>query len=275
MRIRRMVMAYQEKNGIKGLVVVLALMLLFVLYQFVISPLLKQEKEEEPTDTVDEVVDLDALGEKLYSQMTLSIGEEFGITDADKEHLTTKLSIYKMSDPLKITLGIKNVGEEYITYDGGYSLREAIENMDGNFYYSGEYITATAIENSIDNLFGPTPIKHQTITLRDNKYVYDDYKDIYEIWILRKTPEYTEEKITYNEVVANEEEILVYEYVAYTDYKDLDNITTRTVNSKNIGVVITEENVQDYLSYMDKYRYTFSKNEDGNYYFVSIEYMYE
>lgn len=268
-------MAYQEKNGIKGLVVVLALMLLFVLYQFVISPLLKQEKEEEPTDTVDEVVDLDDLGEKLYSQMTLSIGEEFGITDTDKEHLTTKLSIYKMSDPLKITLGIKNVGEEYITYDGGYSLREAIENMDGNFYYSGEYITATAIENSIDNLFGPTPIKHQTITLRDNKYVYDDYKDIYEIWILRKTPEYTEEKITYNEVVANEEEILVYEYVAYTDYKDLDNITTRTVNSKNIGVVITEENVQDYLSYMDKYRYTFSKNEDGNYYFVSIEYMYE
>lgn len=265
----------QEKNGTKGLMVMLVIMLLFLVYQFVISPIINTEKIEETKKVEEQEVNLEELGEKLYAKFSLTIGEEYGITSDDNTLLNSKLSVYKMSDTLKLTLGIKNVGDEYITSDGSYSLKEAISNMNGNFYYSGKYITEEAIEKSLTNIFGAIPIEHQTITLRDNKYVYNKNKKIYEIWGLRKTPKYTEEKVTYKEVVVKDEEILVYEYVAYTDYADISNIKTRTVHSKSVGVVITEDDIESYLSYMDKYKYTFKKNEDGNYYFVSIEYMYE
>ena len=147
--------------------------------------------------------------------------------------------------------------------------------MNGNFYYSGYYIEQTAIEKSVNSLFGPTPIKHQSVRLRDKLYVYKEYEQYYEIWDYRNMPKYNEEKVTAKEVVVKDDEILVYEYVAYTDFKDLENIVTRTIHTKNVGVVITDDNVGDYLSYMDKYKYTFKKNKDGNYYFVSVEYMYE
>lgn len=265
----------QEKNGTKGLIVLLTVMVLFAVYRVVIVPILEREEATGPEPTREDEVTLEEIGEDLYAKVTLTIEEETGITSADESALNGKLSIYKMSDKLKINLGIKNVKEESIVSDGGYSPKEAANNMDGNFYYSGKYITVKAVQASIDELCGPTPIKHQTITLRDNKYVYNPINNRYEIWVLRKTPKYTEEKVTYKEVVAKDEEILVYEYVAYTDYKDLDNIVTRTVHSKRVEVVITEENASNYLSYMDKYRYTFKKNKDGNYYFVSVEYVYE
>ena len=268
-------MINQEKNGTKGLMVMLTAMLLFVVYQFVIVPIIEKEKIEEPEPVKEPEINLEELGEKLYAKFSLSIGEEYGITEADETLLNGKLSVYKMSDALRLCLGFKNVGDEYITSDGSYSLREAVNNMNGNFYYSGKYITQAAIEKSMNNIFGPIPVEHQTITLRDNKYVYDEKKEIYEIWILRKTPKYTEEKVTYKEIVIKDDEILVYEYVAYTDFSEPTNAKTRTVHSKSLEVIITEEDVEGYLSYMDKYKYTFKKNKDGNYYFVSVEYMYE
>lgn len=268
-------MKNQDKNGTKGLIVLLTVMVLFAVYQVLIVPLLNQEEVKVPEPVKKDEVTLEELGEDLYSKLTLTMNEEVGITNSDKTALSGKLSIYRMSDKLKINIGIKNIKEESIISDGGYSLKDAANNMDGNFYYSGKYITASAVQTSVDSICGPVPIKHQTITLRDNKYVYNEIKKIYEIWVLRKPPKYTEEKVTYKEVVVKDEEILVYEYVAYTDYKNLDNITTRTVHSKRVGVVITEENVSDYLSYMDKYKYVFKKDKDGNYYFVSIEYVYE
>ena len=207
----------KEKNGTKGLIVLFTVMVLFAVYQILIVPLLNQEEVKVPEPVKEDEVTLEELGEDLYSKLTLTLNEEAGITSDDNTALSGKLSIYKMSDKLKINIGIKNVKEESIVSDGGYSLKDAANNMDGNFYYSGKYITASAVQASIDSICGPVPFKHQTITLRDVKYVYNDIKNIYEIWVLRKTPQYTEEKVTYKEVVVKEEEILVYEYVAYTD----------------------------------------------------------
>lgn len=264
-----------EKNGTKSLIVMLVLIVGFVVYVMIFQPLLEKNEVEKPKEEKPEEVNLEELGEELYAKFTLDINEELAITDSDKAALNNKLTIYKMSDQLKINLGIKNVGEEYITNDGGYSLKESLNNMNGGFYYSGKFITRTAIDQSMERLFGAVPVEHQTITLIEQRYVYNEKKDIYEIWVLKNDYEGTEKKVTNYEITAKDDQILVIEYVAYTDYKDLDNIKTRTVTRDSVEVVITEENVRDYLSYMDKYRYTFEKREDGNYYFVSVEYMYD
>ena len=265
----------QDKNGSKGLILLLLAMVLFVVYQVFIVPLINKEETKMTEPTKEDEVTLEEIGEELYSKTTLSPVEEYGIPAEDEALLSGKLTIYKMSDKLKINLAIKNIKDKSVVVDSGYSIKDAAENMDGNYYYIGKYIPADAVQESINSLCGPTPIKHQKIELRDIKYVYNEVSNVYEIWTPRKTPEYTEEKVTYKEVVAKDEEILVYEYVAYTDYKDLDNIKTRTVHSKRVEVVISEDNVEDYLSYMDKYKYTYKKNKDGNYYFVSVEYVYE
>ena len=268
-------MRNNEKKGTKGLVVLLFLMVCFTIYVWLIAPMLEKEEEVEEKKDEKEEISLKELGEQLYAKFTLTESEEYGMTSQDETYLENKLSVYKMSDQLKINLAIKNLTTEYHTYDGKYSLKEAVKNMNGNFYYSGYYIEQSAIEKCVNSLFGPTPIKHQSVRLRDKLYVYKEYEQYYEIWDYRNMPKYSEEKVTAKEVVVKDDEILVYEYVAYTDFKDLENIVTRTIHTKNVGVVITDDNVGDYLSYMDKYKYTFKKNKDGNYYFVSVEYMYE
>ena len=268
-------MRNNEKKATKSLVVLLFLMVCFAIYMIVIVPMLEKEEEVEEKKEEKEEISLKELGEQLYTKFALDESEEFGISDVDEQHLENKLSVYKMSDQLKVNLGIKNLTTEYHMYDGKYSLKEAVKNMSGNFYYSGYYIKQSAVEDSINALFGPTPVKHQTVRLRDKLYVYKEFEKYYEIWDYKNIPQYTEEKVTSAEVVVKDDEILVYEYVAYTDFKNIDNIVTRTIHSKNVGVVITDDNVSEYLSYMDKYKYTFKKNKDGNYYFVSVEYMYE
>lgn len=268
-------MRNNEKKATKSLFVLLFAMIAFACYMWVVAPMLEEKEVKEEKKKEEEKISLTEIGESLYARFALDESEEFGITTQDKSYMENKLTVYKMSDSLKINYGIKNLSEDYHMYDGKYSVKEAIKNMNGNFYYSGYYIAESAVEKSVDTLFGATPIKHQTIKLRDKLYVYKPYEQYYEIWEFKDMPKYSEEKITYKEVVAKEEEILVYEYIAYTDYVDVENIVTRTAHSNNVGVVITEENVAEYLSYMDKYRYTFKKNKDGNYYFVSLEYMYE
>ena len=72
-----------------------------------------------------------------------------------------------------------------------------------------------------------------------------------------------------------DKEILIYYYVAYTDFSDSDDVSSGTLRYPSIDVIITQENVKDYLSYMDKFKYTFEKSNDGNFYFKSIEYVNE
>ena len=124
-------------------------------------------------------------------------------------------------------------------------------------------------------LFGDIPINHKTITLNNSRYVYDEAHERYELWDVKKKTESTEQKIAYKEVVNNETDLYIYEYIAYTDYADPENLQTRTVHNTSVEVVITEENVKDYLNYMDKYRYIFTKQKDGSYLFTSIEYVDE
>lgn len=264
-----------EKKGTKGLFVLLFIMIGSALYIWLIMPMLEKEEVVEEKKEEKEEISLQEVGEQLYAKFTLTESEEYGITAEDETYLESKLSIYKMSDQLKVNLAIKNITEEYHLYDGKYSMKEAMQNMNGNFYYSGYYIRQSVVEDTVSALFGDVPFKHQTVRLRDKLYVYKDFEQYYEIWDYRNLPTYTEEKVTFEEVVVKDDEILVYEYVAYTEFKDMENIITRTLHSKNVGVVITDDNVADYLSYMDKYKYTFKKNKDGNYYFVSVEYMYE
>ena len=52
--------------------------------------------------------------------------------------------------------------------------------------------------------------------------------------------------------------------------KNIDNIVTRTIHSNNVGVVITDDNVSEYLSYMDKYKY-FTTSFTDKYYFEYLK----
>lgn len=264
-----------EKNGSRGLILLLIAMILVCIYQLVLVPIFFTKEEpnkEDPGDTRTAEEILAETAESLYKSFTLTLEEESVFTINDRNLLKSKLSLYKMSDSLKLYIGFKNVDEKYYTTDGGYSLKDALANSSGNYYYSGKYIMTKPIEETMISLFNNLPIKHQTVTLKNTRYIYNEKKDYYEVWITKDKIIYTEEKITYKEVVTKNNEIFIYEYVAYTDYNDLNNIKSRTVSQDSIEVIITEENKKDYLSYMDKYKYTFEKDSYGNYYFKSVEY---
>jgi hypothetical protein len=269
-------MQVEEKNGSKGLILLLILMIVAGVYQLIIVPkYLNKEKKNnggsgEETKTPEEL--LAEKAEYLYNSFTLTIEEESVFNQSDKNSLKGKLTLYKMSEPLKLYIGFKNIDKKYYTKDGGHSMKEALANASGNYYYSGNYIMTAPVEEKMIELFNDLPIKHQTVTLKNTKFVYNDTKGLYEVWVTKDAILYTEEKVAYKEVVTKGNEIYIYEYVAYTDYKDLNNIKSRTVQQSSIEVIITEDNKKDYLSYMDKYKYTFEKAADGNYYFKSVEY---
>lgn len=268
-------MQTEEKNGSRGLILLLIAMVLFIIYQLIIAPIFAKKEENvkknpENNKTAEEI--LAETSEKLYNSFALTLEEESIFTQNDRTLLNNKLSLYKMSDQLKLYLGFKNVEDKYYTKDGGYSLKEAIANSSGNYYYSGVYIMTKPLEETMVSLFGNLPIKHQTITLRNTRYVYNEKKNFYEVWITKKALTDKEEKITHKEVVTQGDEIYIYEYVAYTDSSDPNNIKSRTVQQASIEVIITDANKKTYLNYMDKYKYTFKKNKDGNYYFISVEY---
>lgn len=268
----------KEKSGIGGLVLVLVAMVLFAIYQFILVPYVftKEEPEvekKEPEKTEAEI--LAELAEEFHLAFDLSYEEESVYTLSDIDALMDKMTVTRMSNELKIYFGIKNVDAKYITKDGGYSAREALQAADGNFYYGGTYIMLDPIEAKIRELFGNIPYQHQSITLNNTKYVYKEAKNMYEVWIPKVKEETDIEKITYKEVITTSKEILIYYYVAYTDFSDPEEITSGTLHYPSIDVVITEDNVKDYLSYMDKFKYTFEKAADGNFYFKSIEYVNE
>ena len=268
----------KEKTGFGGLILVLIAMVLFVIYQFVLVPYVftKEEKDidnKEPEKTEAEI--LAELADAFHAAFNLDYEEESVYSKSDIDALMDKMTVTRMSDELKIYLGIRNVESKYITKDGGYSMREALQAADGNFYYGGTYIMLTPIDNKIKELFGNIPYTHQSITLNNTKYVYKDAKNMYEIWIPKVKEEYDIEKITYKEIITTSKEILIYYYVAYTDFSDSDDVSSGTLRYPSIDVIITQENVKDYLSYMDKFKYTFEKSNDGNFYFKSIEYVNE
>lgn len=270
-------MKAEEKNGQFGLIVLLVIMIAFGVYQIFISPLLKREKEvEEPEEIVEtEEERIARISEELYQVYSLTLEEESILTTSDKAYLDEKLTLYNMSDQVKIYLGLKNLDSKYYTKDSGYSLKNAVQNANGNYYYEGTYIMIDAIDASIQELFGVIPVSYQTFILTNVRYVYDEINNLYEVWTVKKETESSVEKITYKEVVNNGSELYIYEYVAYTDFSDIENLTTSTVHNSSIEVIITEDNVQEYLNYMDKYRYTFTKQDDGTYLFKSIEYVEE
>ncbi len=268
----------REKNGQAGLIILLLLMIGFAVYQIVISPLLN--KEEGPNSNSNEAGEteeerINRLGNEFYKGFSLTMEEESVLSQEDKSYLTERLSLYRMSDATKLYLGFKNLESKYITNDDGYSLKEAVQNSNGNYYYSGKYVMVEALENSLKKIFGDIPINHGTFTVQNKRYVYDEFKQRYDIWSTKKKIETTVEKITYKEIAHSQDELYITEYVAYTDYKDPENLVTSTNHNSALEVVITKDNVQENLKYMDKYRYIFKKQSDGNYLFEAVEYVLE
>lgn len=266
-----------ESNGQTGLIILLLVMIGFAVYQFFIVPMLN--KEEEPSNSnvpvETEAERIERIANSLYDVYSLTVEEEYVLTAEDKTYLNDSLTLYKMSDATKIYLGIKNIDEKYITKDDGYRVKEAIANANGNYYYGGTYIMQKFLDESIQELFGEISVQHQTITLPNVRYVYNADKEIYEIWNVRVKTEIEKEKITYKEVVNNNNELYIYEYVAYTDFTNPENLVTSTVHNVAIEAIITEDNVSDCLNYMDKYRYVFQKVDDEHYLFQSIDYLEE
>lgn len=267
----------RESNGQVGLVIILIAMIGFGVYQFFIAPMLN--KEEAPSNSNEvketEAERIDRIANALYKVYSLTLEEEGVLTTEDKTYLNDSLTVYKMSDQTKTYLGIKNLDSKYITRDDGYRVKEAIANANGNYYYGGTYIMKKALDESIKELFGDVEIQYQTITLNNVRYVYDANKEIYEIWKVRQKTETAKEKITYKEIVNNNEELYIYEYVAYTDFTNPESLVTSTVHNVALETVITQENAKDFLNYMDKYRYVFQKVDDETYTLKSIDYIEE
>ena len=268
----------QEKNGQTGLVLLLVLMILFVAYHFVLRPILNKEKPSETNSNEPEETEeqrIARIGGELYRAFSLSLEEESVLTDMDRTYLENRLSLYNMSDEFKLYVGFKNLDPKYLTNEPNYNLSEAVKNANGNYYYSGKYILVDPLEEVMIRFFGDLPIYHKTITLDNIRYIYDEAQGRYEVWEAKDKVTSSVKKITYTEVANNQNELYIYEYVAYTDYKDPANLVTSTTHSGNIEVVITPETVSEYLNYMDKYRYVFKKQEDGSYLFSAIEYAVE
>ncbi len=267
----------RESTGQTGLVIILIAMIGFGAYQFWLSPMLA--KKEEPSNSnapvETEAERINRIANNLYQVYSLTLEEEGILTSEDKTYLNDSLSLYKMSDATKIYLGIKNLDPKYITKDDGYRVKEALANANGNYYYGGTYIMQKALDESIKELFGEIVLQHQTITLPNVRYVHNAEKEIYEVWKVRVQTTSAKEKITYKEVVNNNDELYIYEYVAYTDFTNPENLVTSTVHNMAIEAIITQDNVQDCLNYMDKYRYVFQKVDDETYIFKSIDYIEE
>lgn len=267
----------RERNGQAGLIIILLAMIGFGVYQFVIAPMLAKEdapsNSNEPVETEEQRIN--RIANKLYQVYSLSVEEEGVLTAEDKTYLDDSLTLFKMSDQTKTYLAIKNLDSQYITKDDGYRVKEAIANANGNYYYGGTYIRKKAIDDSIKALFGEIEVHYQTITLNNIRYVYDENKEIYEIWKVRQKVESPKDKITYKEVVNNNDELYIYEYVAYTDFTNPENLVTNTVHNVAIEAIITQDNVKDCLNYMDKYRYVFQKVDNETYILKSIDYIEE
>ena len=267
----------RETNGQTGLVILLIAMIGFGVYQFIIAPMLVKEAppsvSNAPTETEEERIN--RIANELYATYSLSMEEESILTTEDKTYLNDSLTLYKMSDVTKLYLGFKNIEKKYLTKDNGYRIKEALANANGNYYYEGTYVMVPALVESLKKLFGDIEIQHQTITLDNVMYVYKPAKNMYEVWTVKKKKENKKIKITAKEIIPNNEELYIYEYVAYTDISDPENILTTTLHNSTLEVVITEENVNDCLNYMDKYRYVFEKQPDGSYTFKSIDFMEE
>lgn len=267
----------RETNGQTGLVILLIAMIGFGVYQFVIAPMLVKEAPPSvsngPTETEEERIN--RIANELYLTYSLSMDEESILTTEDRTYLNDSLTLYKMSDVTKLYLGFKNIEKKYLTKDNGYRIKEALANANGNYYYEGTYVMVPALEESIKNLFGDIEIQHQTITLDNAMYVYKPAKNMYEVWTVKKKTDNKKVKITFKEIIPNNDELYIYEYVAYTDVTDPENIITSTIHNSVVEVIITEENVQDCLNYMDKYRYVFQKQQDGSYTFKSIDFIDE
>ncbi len=251
----------RESNGQTGLIILLIAMVGFGLYQFFIAPMLNKEEppsnSNAPVETEEERIN--RISNKLYQIYALKIDEESILTVEDKTYLNDTLTLEKMSDATKIYLGIKNLNSKDLIKDDGYRIKEALENANGNYYYGGTYIMQSSLEESMKNLFGDITVQHQTITLDNVRYVYET----------------NIEKIAYKEVVNNNEELYIYEYVAYTDFTNPENLVTSTVHNTAIETIITKDNVQDCLNYMDKYRYVFQKVDNETYLLKSIDYVEE
>lgn len=267
----------RESNGSAALIILLVGMIGFAVYQFYIAPMLNKKVEPSNTNEVKETEEerINRIADKLYQVYSLTLDEENVLTTEDKTYLNDSLTLYKMSDQTKIYLGIKNLDKKYITKDAGYRVKEALANADGNYYYGGSYILTKFIDESIKQLFGDVEVEYKTFSLGNARYVYNANKEMYEVWKVRKATTSAKEKITYKEVVNNNDELYIYEYVAYTDFTNPDSLVTSTVHDPAIGVIITKDNAKEFLSHMDKYRYVYQKVDDETYTLKSIDYLEE
>ena len=268
----------QERNGQAGLILLLMVMVGFAVYQVVIAPMLNKEEgpavSNEQGETEEERIQ--RIGHELYQVFFLSADEESVLTTQDKAYLNERLSLQNMSPDMKIYYAIKNLDHKYLMSDSSWSLKEAVKNSNGNYYYDGHYILEDAVIDSLKKTFGEdVPIAYKTVTLNNVRYVYNADAKRYERWTVMNEQTTTVKKVTYIEIVNNQDELYIYEYVAYTDYADPQNLKTTTTHTGSLDVVITEENAYDYLNYMDKYRYTFAKQEDGSYVLLDIQYEQE
>jgi len=266
----------EEKSALPALIFLLIIVGGFCVYYFVLVPLVFDKPEEElevdDTPTEEELLVLEA--ERLFEAFSLTLEEEYIYTNSDLEGLMGTLSTYRMSNQLRVFTAIKNVDEGYITRDHAYNEIRARENIVDGFMYTGWFIMAEPITRNLENLFGAVPFNHESISLLNTRYVYNSTRNRYDIWTRLQAVEKSEvQKFVHKETILNRNQIVIYMYLAYTDFTDEDYPISRTFNTPSIAQVITEDNVSAMLRHMDRFRYTFIRSESGDFYFKSIEFV--
>lgn len=253
----------RQDLGIKVLFGAIVVLLAFFFYYYlVINKFEVKHKEKEVVTYSDEEI------KELYNKVKLNLYEEYPLVNSDYQVMDKGLSMDNITNNLILTYGLK-------LYDRGKVFQEKnarkIVDKEG-YVYTGSYISTSYIKNAIDSLLVGVKVKYVTMKFPNIKYVYDEAGKKYRIY--EKTFKYKDiEKHTYMTSTYDDTHIYITEYVAYTKLNSVQD-TSYTRHNNLLPINITDDNITENLDIIDKYKYTFTYNENvGKFFLSNIDYL--
>lgn len=249
----------------------------------------KQPEETKETELTNTRI-IEELNKKIYFLTNTNsnykdITLDYNANKANIKNIRTVLLKNGISDDLKLLTALDSLRAEnqfeILTEEGRKNEKIASLYQQINGVYDIKQISIDKVKTQYKNYFNEEPKGYKSFDSCENNYPYDSNLGLY-FWI---TPQCggTAASILYNyknkyTIKGNE----AYVYVSYgisnynvqtgaTDvYKDVNSETLYKqglTDQEALSFTINETNYQDF----SEYKYTFKEDENGNYYFVSIE----
>lgn len=252
----------KKDSDIQLLALITILALVFAAYYYINNNKTEIEKkiEEEITHTEEEI-------NALYESAYLPFEYDYYLNKEDVSKIDEGLDSDDITNNMFLLYGLKSAPQDKMIYEGG-----AAQTVDKEGYkYTGIYIKATYIQVELNNIFGVAKYNNQSIKTLEYKYIYDAKNNLYRIYQKDYVPKI--EKVTHIDYDWDDDNIYVYEYVAYTRLTGAQQ-TSYTRHNKLLPINITEDNILENLDIIDKYKYTFAYNKNVKKYLLSeIKYM--